>query len=181
MAFQSVVNTQMAFGIVGEPTFDGPRVVQPGLLNSGSAANNVFGRAFSVSAGATGSWAQTPGAADPKPVVVAAGGANPFYGLLVNPKEHPNYNGDLSASFVLPNGELASFAKEGQWNVALGAASNPGDLVSYLTATGVLVTSAPGAALPANSAGPIGTVERFVNAGASIASVLLIPFVGAHA
>lgn len=171
----------MAFGVVGELHNDSPHRGQPGVLNTADPANNVIGRALTVVSGATGSWAAgSAGASDPKPMIMAAGGAGVFAGILANPKVYVGYGGatgPLSPSLAVPNGIVIEAVTEGDIIVAIGAASAPGDSVYYLTATGVLVTTAPGAAAPANSAGPIGTIERYTNAAASLAVLHLEPIV----
>lgn len=171
--FQSAVAAQIGFGVVGELAYEGPLRGQPGILDSTDAANNVVGRAFSIKAGATGSWAAgSAGAADPKPIAMEAGGNGPFGGILANPKVYTTAGtlagGALAATTVLPNDTPAEFVTEGDIVVNFPAATNPGDWVYYLQASGILATTAPGAAAPAASVGPIGTVERFVAAGANI-------------
>lgn len=171
--FQSSVSPQIGFGIPGELAYEGPLRAQPGILDSANAANNVFGRAFSIKAGATGSWAEgSAGAADPKPIAMEAGGNGPFGGILANPKVHTTaggVGGALSPSMTLPNDTVAEFVTETPGIVVnFPAATNPGDWVYYAQADGTLMTTAPGAAQPAGSVGPIGTVARFVAAGANI-------------
>lgn len=171
--FQSAVNAQIAFGVVGELAYEGPLRAQPGILDSANAANNVIGRAFSIKAGATGSWAAgSAGAADPKPIAMEAGGNGPFGGILANPKVYTTAGGatgSLSPSMTLPNDTVAEFVTETPGIVVeFPATTNPGDWVYYLVADGTLVTTAPGAAQPAGSVGPIGAVARFVAVGANI-------------
>lgn len=171
--FQSAVAAQIGFGVVGELAYEGPLRAQPGILDSADAANNVVGRAFSIKAGATGSWAAgSAGAADPKPIAMEAGGNGPFGGILANPKVYALAGtvagGTLAASLTLPNDTVAEFVTEGDIVVQFAATTNPGDIVYYSQATGALVTTAPGAAAPAASVGPIGTVERFVAVGANL-------------
>lgn len=171
--FQSAVNAQIGFGIPGELAYEGPLRAQPGILDSADAANNVFGRAFSIKTGATGSWAAgSAGASDPKPIAMEAGGNGPFGGILANPKVHTTaggVGGSLSPSMTLPNDTVAEFVTETPGIVVnFPAATNAGDWVYYLQADGTLVTTAPNAARPANSVGPIGTVARFDAAAANL-------------
>lgn len=180
MPFQTSVSEFIGFGVPGEIYLDGPLRAQPVRLTTTDAANNVFGRALTVVSGATGTGAAGDGA-NPAPMVAAAGGTGRFAGILANPKEHVSYGtaagGPFATTFALPNGTIASAVQETAGIVVtLGAASNVGDWVYFLTATGVLVTAAPNAAAPANTnaGGPIGKVERFVNAAASLAVVSIL-------
>ncbi len=174
MAFQTAVNTQIGFGVVGELAYEGPLRAQPGILDSTDAANNVVGRAFSIKLGATGSWAAgSAGAADPKPIAMEAGGNGPFGGILANPKVYALAGtvagGTLAASLTLPNDTVAEFVTETPGIVVtFPATTNAGDWVYYLQADGTLVTTAPQAARPANSVGPIGIVARFDAVGGNI-------------
>lgn len=174
MGFQPTVNPQMGFGIPGELYDNAPVRAQPVVLDTTDAANNVIGRALSWKTGATGSWAAgSAGAADPKPLKAEAGGDGPFAGILANPKAYALggtlAGGTLAPSMTLPNNTVAEAVSECELVVNLGAASNPGDPVYYQTADGALVRTAPGAAQPVNTVGPIGEVVRFANAGASLA------------
>lgn len=178
--FQTAIAYQQGFGVIGERAYDTPYRVRPGLLNSADPTLNIVGRATAILNGATGAF---PVAGDnginPRTMTVGVGEAGRFGGLIVDPKQYAGYGtlagGSLAPTLVLPNGIIVSLATEGDWNVALPAASNPEDVVYYTILTGALVTAAPGAAIPAGAAGPIGTVERFVNAAASIAVVHLEP------
>jgi uncharacterized membrane protein YebE (DUF533 family) len=139
MAFQSAVELQQGFGVIGELMDSSPVRSQSFTIVSGSAANNVFGRAFTVT---------SQGEA-------AAGGTNPFAGILANPKSHASYGtvagGTLAATLTLANETQAELVSEGSLIVTLGAAADVGDLVYYTNATGILTTTAPGAAAPASS------------------------------
>ena len=140
MSVQSSVAAQMGFGVVGEAFLDRMNRVQPGILDSASAANNVFGRAFTVKNGADG----TPGSA----ITVEAGGTGNFAGILVNPKNHASYGtragGPLAPSLVLPNDVIAEFCKDADGViVAFTAAADEGDWVEFVQATGVLAPLAP--------------------------------------
>lgn len=178
MAFQSQVNTYPGSGVPGELYLDGPLRAQPVLLSTTDAANNVFGRALTIVAGGTATGANGD-ALNPKTIIAQAGGAGIFAGIMANPKENASYGtasaGPFGSTITMPNGSVVSAVQEtaGIW-VQLPAASNIGDNVFYLTATGALVTAAPSAAAPANSAGPIGKVERFTNAAASLAVISVL-------
>lgn len=158
--FQSTVAAQIGFGIPGELAYEGPLRAQPAILDSADAANNVFGRAFTVKSGQTASWAAGgAGAADPKAMKVEAGGAGVFAGILANPKTHALYGtldgGPFGSSMAIPNGLVGEFVQEGQIVVAMDAPSAPGDPVGFDPATGEIV--------PAGAGQVIGTVERFVS------------------
>lgn len=178
MAFQSSVATQIGAGVVGELAYEGPLRAQPGILDTTDPTNNVIGRALSVKAGATGSWAAgSAGAADPKPIAMEAGGDGPFAGILANPKVYPllgtSVGGPLASSMTLPNDTVVEAITEGDVWVELNAAANPGDPVYYLQASGILTRTAPGAARPDSSVGPIGSVVRFVSTVANLAVIHL--------
>lgn len=176
MAFQSSVSAQMGFGVVGELAVEGPLVAQPARIVSGDAANNVVGRAFTVTSGGTGSWDGTSAdAGDPAPLIAAAGGTNPFAGILANPKVYPGLGtqagGTLAPTLTLPNNQMAELILEHPGVIVTLAAAAVGDVVYFANATGILATTAPGAAAPANHQGPIGRVERYSNAGAGLAVI----------
>ena len=175
MSFQSTVSKNIGFGVVGEIFLDGPTRAQPGRLDSTDAANNVIGRAFSVKDDATASFETS---ADPQPLDVQAGGSGNFAGILATPKNYPLYGtsagGTLAASLTLPNETIVELVQEtAGMIVALGAACAIGDWLYYTTATGVLVTAAPGFAnIPANSTRvPGGRVVRYESAAAGLAVV----------
>lgn len=176
MAFQTSVTGQIGFGVVGELAVEGPLVAQPARIVSADAANNVIGRACTVSDGATGSWTASGDAANPAPLLVAAGGTGPFAGLIANPKVMPGYGtqagGTLAPTMAVPNQSIVELVQSHPgFIVTLPAASSVGDSVYFANATGILATTAPGAAAPANHQGPIGRVEYFDNAGASLAVI----------
>jgi hypothetical protein len=187
MAFQYAVAAQIGAGVVGELAFDGPFRGQPAILRSADATQNIVGRACTIVSGATGSWQPgSAGAANPTAIVAAAGGAGIFAGILANPKVYANLGVAgfaLGSSLTLPNENEVELVTEGDIFVSLPGASNPGDSVYYLTATGALVTTAPNAAKPVGTgANVIGTVVRFVSTGAGIAVIHLepvVPLVGA--
>lgn len=175
MAFQTSVAKNIGFGVVGEIALDGPLRVQPAKLTSASAANNVVGRAFTASAGGSASFEAS---GNPNPVTAAAGGTDPFAGILGFPKVYPltgtTAGGTLAATLTLPNDTLVELVQEtAGMVVALGAAASVGDWLYYTNATGVLTTAAPGTAnAPADSTRvPGGRVERYDGAAAGLAVV----------
>lgn len=176
MSFQTTIGGAQAFGVIGERPYGVPSRGQPAVLNSGTPANNIVGRAMTVVSGQTGSPTTANPATNPAPMIVAAGGAGVFAGILANPKVMANYSSGLGSTMTIPNGTVVELLQEDEVIVQLPAASAPGDNVWYLTADGSLVTSAPGAAKPANTGTQaIGRVERFVAAGAGIAVINVFP------
>ena len=139
MAFQSAVSLKQGFGVIGELFDNGPHRAQSFTIVSGDAANNVIGRAFTVTSQG----------------LAAAGGANPFAGILVNPKSYSSFGtvagGTLAPTLTLANNVQGELLSEGSIVVTLGAAADVGDLVYFTNATGILTTTAPGAAAPALS------------------------------
>ncbi len=166
-AFQSTVNYQLGSGVPGEFYMDGPQLAQSFILNSASAAYNVFGRGFSK-------LSQGVAAAG------NSGGTAQFAGILCSPKTHPLY-GDgvnpLNPSFTLPNAVNADLVTEGQIWVTLPADCALGDLVVYDNTTGALSTIAPGADLPVGKSFAFAFVDVFTpNAGtAQLAVITLQP------
>lgn len=129
--FQSTVQYDQGFGVVGELFLDGPLRAQPAILDSADAANNVIGRYFTLDADGH----------------AQAGGVGPIAGILANPKVYANLGtlngGALAPSLVLPNNIVAEFVHMGQIIVALPAAANIGDLVTYNTTNGLIGSIAP--------------------------------------
>lgn len=166
MAFQSTVSANQGFGIVGE-VFDSSNArIQPWTLRSDSAADNVFGRAFTV---------LSEGVAE-----AGKDGSQVFAGILVNPKEHALTGSGLSPSLTLPNETQASLLSEGSVVVTLAATANIGDCVTYENATGIIKTQAPGATITANHTQIIGAyVDRVTPnplvSGATLAVITLSP------
>lgn len=178
MPFQATVSDQIGAGVVGELFLEGPLRAQPARLDSTNPAHNVVGRAFTWESGATGSWANNGDAANPAPMVVEAGGAGAFAGILANPKVYVGQGtvagGTLAPTMTLPNGAMGEFVEEcAGIMVALGTASAPGQSVFYRTTgeLGELVVAAVNAPPPANTAGPIGKVVRYVGTGAGLAVI----------
>ena len=139
MTFQSSINYDYGFGIPGEIVRDGPMRDHTAYLNSASAANNVFGRVFTLNA-------------DGK--TVGAGGTGAIWGILANPKQHVSMggaNGPLSPSFALPNNINADFVEFAKICVALGGAkaATPGLQLQFAQADGQI--SVPAVAGTADS------------------------------
>lgn len=165
MSFQSTVNFKQGFGVVGEFYLSSPQRVQSYILNSPSAANNVFGRGFSITSQGVANAGDT-------------GGTQVFAGILVNPKGHPSL-GDtaspLDPVLVLPNNVNAELATMGSVIVSLPAAANIGDFVVFDNTTGILATVAPGAALPSGKSWAYATVDYYTLAAAGLAVITLTP------
>lgn len=128
MSLQKTVNFLQGFGVVGELFRGGPGRAQSLILNSGSAANNVIGRFFTL---------QSQGQ-------VQAGGTGVPVGILGNPKEYASYgtsaNGPLDATTTLANNTQADIITQGEVIVSFGGAFNIGDGVLYNTTTGVITS-----------------------------------------
>lgn len=141
MAFQSSVNINMGFGVVGDLFLaDGGVRGQPALLSSGDAANNVVGRAFTTSNGADSSG---------EAITVTAGGTGAFAGILANSKVYASYGtsagGTLAPTLTLPNGTIGELVNATAGIiVTLGAAANVGDWIEFAQATGILYPLAAG-------------------------------------
>lgn len=134
-AFQSTINVELGFGIVGEVYDNGPRRGNNYELNSASAANNVIGRAFTVLTSDTGDGKQAGTA--------GAGGTGAFAGILANPKSYASFGTSadtLAPSLVLPNTTLAEFLTMADIIISVPAACAIGDTVYYDNTTGVLGT-----------------------------------------
>lgn len=143
MAFQASINYDYGFGIPGEVVRDGPLRSHPGLINTATPANNVFGHAFTqLPAGGT----------------VAAGGTGVFFGFLANPKQHASFGGaagPLSSSFALPNQVVADFVHFGMIVAQLTNAAVIGQQVQFAQATGALsIPAVPGTADAGNTMAP---------------------------
>lgn len=171
MGFQTAINNNIGFGIPGELFLEGPLRAQPARLNTGTPANNVFGRAFTIVDDATASFDT---AADPQPLDVAAGGTGVFAGILANPKEHVNLGvagNTLGQSLILPNDVLATLVQETAGIIIqVPAACAIGDWVYFSQTTGALQTTAPGAAVPGGTTRvPNGRITRYESAAAGLA------------
>lgn len=179
MPFQAPpIPTAIGFGVVGELYLEGPLRAQPGVLNSAAPANNVIGRAFTYIAPPGNASFDT--ANDPRPMSMQAGapsGTPQFAGILANPKVYSNLGttagGTLAANLTLPNGVIAEFVTQSAGLiVALPAAFAIGDWIYFTNATGVLTSTAPGAAAPgASTRVPGGRVVYFESAAAGLAVI----------
>lgn len=175
MPYQTTVGASIPAGYIGEAALDGPSRVQPAILLSGTPANNIMGRAFTVADGGTGQpLASAPGA-HPVQLKAQAGGAGVFAGILISPKTHAQASLTQAGLGALANGVAVELAEEhpGLFLQVPGACG-VGDLVYFLTATGALVTAARTANAPANAnTTPIGEVVRYdvATAGGGLAVI----------
>lgn len=176
MAFQSTIANNIGFGVVGELFLDGPLRAQPGRLVGATPANNVIGRAFTISDDATATFDTSD---DPQPLDVQAGGTGVFAGILANPKVYTTAGtlagGSLADSLVLPNNTMVELVQEcAGLIVSLPGAFAIGDWIWYNTTTGALQSTAPGASAPAGTARvPNGRVTRYESAAAGLAVIEL--------
>lgn len=142
MSIQSTVRFDYGFGIVGESRKHGARRAKPGLILTGTPANNVVGRAFTQ--------ANTGG-------TVAAGGTGVLFGILANPKQYASRGtsagGPLAPTVTLANGTIGEFVESDYSLIVQLTNANPkiGDYIVFAQADGQLTSVAPGAALPANT------------------------------
>ena len=174
MSFPSSVINDLRSGIPGEIAFDAPYTGITATLDSTSADDNVFGRAFTYKSAAG--------------ETVQAGGSGVFAGIMVNPKAfaQQNVSTDLSNGDTIANGVPAEFMQEGEAYVAL---SNPVQVLTInVTAGGSGYTSAPtvaitggggsGATATATLTGDAVTSVTITAGGSGFTSVPTVTFTG---
>lgn len=164
MAFQSTVSLAQGFGVPGDFYDDSPRRVQPYVLNSVSAANNIFGNAFSITAEGVASCGNTA--------------SFPFAGILIGSKDAVSLGttgNALAPTLTVPNGTQVQCCTEGSVIVTLPAAAAIGDLVVFDNTTGALSTITPSTILPSGKSPAYASVDRFVVSGAGLAVITLTP------
>jgi len=163
--FQSAVFPQQGFGVPGELYANTPKRSKSFILNSASAAYNVFGRAFSITSQGIAAAGNTTGA-----LVYA--------GILVNPKASASF-GDttspLNPSLTLPNYSQGELLTMGTIVVTLPAAAAIGDIVIFDNTTGALSTIAPGVALPVGKSYAYANVDYYTVSAAGLAVITLTP------
>lgn len=141
MAFQSSVNIDVGFGVIGEIFLEGPLRSQPANIYTADATKNVVGRAFTVTNGADSSG---------DAITVAAGGTGAFAGILGNPKAYASVgaaSGTLQPTLTLPNYTIGELITETAGMViTLPGAADVGYWVEFNQTTGVLNAIAAGAA-----------------------------------
>lgn len=138
--FQSTVNVQLSFGVVGELITDGPQRVESLALDS---AGGTIGFGFTKS--------NTTGVATmggtPTP------GTSVFAGILVNPKVYAAFgtSNPIDPTLSLPGYTQAEFLTMGTIIVALTGAGNIGDIVQMNITTGALSALQPGSTVTAGN------------------------------
>jgi hypothetical protein len=176
MGFQSTVNINYAFGVVGELIFDGPQRADSLIMNS-SGTPNVIGYAFTKSA--TTNIAVVGGAITP--------GATAFAGILCNPKVYASRGTSgqpLAPSLVLPDNSQGEFVTMGTIVVncvanATQTGAKIGDVVLYnLSASGIAVGAisalTPGVSIPAGwAAVPNAYVRDYPTTAAGLIAINL--------
>lgn len=164
-AFQSTVNINYGFGVIGELINDGPQRVATRTMNS-SGTPNVIGYAYTRSN--TTDICTVGGA--------ITNGSTVFGGILSAPKEYASYGttaGTLVPTLTMPDNSQGEFTEMGTIVVNLATAANIGDLVTYVLATGVLGAVAPGASAPGGSALVPNCVVRSYTSAAGLVAIRL--------
>jgi len=133
MAVQKTVNQYQVIGVPGEFADDSPSRVTPYACLANSSAQPTVGYAF------------TQGSADNEAKV---GGTGAFLGVLVEPKQYANYQGDLSASLAVKPGTNGEICSMGHIFVKSGTSFAPGYVAAFATATGAINAYANQAAVP---------------------------------
>ena len=146
MAFQSSVNIDVGFGVIGEVFLEGPLVATPVNVYTADATKNVIGRAFTYSNGADSSG---------DAATVVAGGTGAFAGILANPKAYASVgtaSGTLQPTLTLPNYTIAEVVSQTAGIiVTLPGAADVGYWVEYNQTTGVLNAIATGSSATSGS------------------------------
>lgn len=163
--FQSTVNVNLAFGVVGELIQDGPQRADVLQLDSNGG---TVGRAFTKS--------NTTNVATQGGTIVS--GTSVFAGILVNPKHYSSYGpsgeNPLNPTLTLAGYSNGQFLTMGTIVVSLTGAANIGDIIQYNQTTGVLSAKAPGSSADAgNTLIPNCTVWNFPTAAAGLVAIRL--------
>lgn len=135
MPFQSSVNIQYGFGVVGERIVDGPERVESLQLDTNGG---TIGRFFTK---ANGTGVATQGGTITNGSIVMAG-------ILVAPKNHALQGttaGTLVPTLALPGFAQGGFMTMGTVIVPIANAGNIGDIIEYNLTDGTLKAKAPGA------------------------------------
>lgn len=169
--FQSTVNVNQGFGVVGELIVDGPQRAEPLTLDAtGGTIGNFFTKNSSTNIATQGG---------------VIGGAVVAAGFLVNPKEYASFGGTnpLDPTLVLTGNKQGVFLTMGTVVTTITGAANIGDLIQYNTTTGALSAVAPVATFTASqtttvltvtaiTAGVIGVGTVVTSAGVVIGTVI---------
>ncbi|MDE1905349.1 MAG: hypothetical protein KGH75_02710 [Rhodospirillales bacterium] len=166
--FQSTVNVQLSFGVVGEILLDGPIRTESLVLD---ANGGTVGLAFTKS--------NTTNVATQGGVPTA--GTSVFAGILINPKSLPGFapasGFPIDPALNVPAYNQGEFLLMGTIVVALTSAANIGDQVQFNNTTGALSAVAPGAAAGVgNTLIPNAVVYRFPTTAAGLAAIRLAAF-----
>lgn len=159
-AFQSTVNVQLGYGIVGEIIANTPHRADSLTLDSnGGTVGNFFTKSNTTGVATQGGTIASG--------VVAAG-------FLVNPKVYATAgaaSGSLDPTLALPGNAQGEFLVEGDIVVALAGAANIGDQVVYTIATGALAALAPSGTPSAGTAVIDGAVVKTATAAAGLVAI----------
>lgn len=157
--FQSTINVNLAFGVVGELIVDGPQRAETLTLDSTGGA---VGLAYTKS-NSTG--------------IASVGGTGVFAGILVNPKVYASRGvsgAPLDPTLTLPGNAQGEFLTMGTIVVSMTNAANIGDQVEFSQTTGALKAIAPGASADAGyTIVPNCTVYRYPTAAAGLVAIRL--------
>lgn len=159
-AFQSTVNIQLGFGIIGEIIANTPHRADSLTLDAnGGTIGNFFTQSNTTGVATQGGTIAAG--------VVAAG-------FLVNPKVYAavgDSSGTLDPTLVLAGNTQGEFLNEGDIVVNLAGAANIGDQVVYTIATGALAALAPGGTPAAGTAVIFGAVVKTATAAAGLVAI----------
>ncbi len=132
MPFQTTVAYNAGFGVPGELFRDGPFRGNSLIIESGDAALNVIGNAFTI---------VSEGKAE-------AGGDGIFAGILGCPKQYASrgtvLGGPLAPTLTLANNEQADFITVGEVNVYFNNAFTVGQGVYFDSRTGEIFAGTAG-------------------------------------
>jgi hypothetical protein len=156
-AFQSTVNIQLGFGIIGEIIANTPHRADSLTLDAnGGTVGNFFTKSNTTGVATQGGTIASG--------VVAAG-------FLVNPKVYAavgDSSGTLDPTLDLAGNTQGEFLVEGDIVVSLAGSANIGDQVQYNQTTGVLSAVAPGGSATAGNALIAGAVVKTPAAAAGL-------------
>lgn len=159
--FQSTVNINLGFGVVGELIVDGPqRVESLALDSSGGTIGYAFTKSNSTNVATMGG--------------TITSGSTVFAGILVNPKAYASFGSTnpLDPTLALPGYAQGEFLTMGTIVVALTGAGNIGDIIQYNTTTGALSALAPGSsATTGNALIPNAVVYRYPTSAAGLVAI----------
>lgn len=176
---QKTVLAVIPAGLPGETALAGPYRAQPAKLATATVANNIVGRACTVSEGGTGQPKIGDNGANPAVLTAVVGGAGVFAGLLSHPKIYAQQDLTGNGLGAIANGTIVELVQESAGEfITLKTAANVGDLVYFETADGELVSAARTANAPAGcNPTPIGELVRYD--GETVTGGLYVLHVGA--